>query len=70
MMHMDDFAEDGLTLNSYAARVRDAALSKLPDLARHMTTSTSGALVIRVPHPAIPSGLRLSTEGDEITLGF
>jgi hypothetical protein len=56
-------------LNSYATRVQGAVLETLPRLAPYMTESQEGALVIRVPHPAIPSGL-VSTKGDEISIGF
>ena len=45
-------------------------LEILPRLAPYVSEAPEGALVIRVPHPAIPSGLVLSTKGDEITVGF
>jgi len=45
-------------------------LEVLPRLAPYLSEAPDGALVIRVPHPAIPSGLVVSTEGDEITVGF
>jgi hypothetical protein len=35
-----------------------------------MAEGHDGALIMRVPHPAIPCGLVLSTQGDEITIGF
>ena len=62
--------KDEVLLNPYATHVRGAVLHTLPRLAPYMSEAREGALVIRVPHPAIPSGLVLSTEGDEITVGF
>ena len=45
-------------------------LETLPRLAPYLDETDSGALLIRVPHPRIPSGLVLTTAGDEITVGF
>ena len=59
-----------MPLNSYATRVRSAVLETLPRLAPYMEETQSGALRIRVPHPRISSGLVITTEDDEMTIGF
>ncbi len=57
-------------MNEYSTKVRNAVLETMPHLEQHMKESQSGTLVIRVPHPRISSGLVITTDGDEITIGF
>ena len=59
-----------MPLNRYATKVRAAVLQTLPRLGQYLDESGSGALVLRVPHPRIPSGLILSTQGDEVSVGL
>jgi hypothetical protein len=59
-----------MPLNPYSSRVRDAFLARLPLLAPFMTDTPEGILEIRIPHPRIPSGLIVSTDDDEVSIGF
>jgi hypothetical protein len=59
-----------MALNEYAQQVRRSILEELPRLAPYLSDGPSGYLSICVPHPRIPSGLLIETEGDEITIGF
>src|SRR5512146_1350009 len=59
-----------MALNPYAIRVRAALLEALPNLVQYASETDDGALLIRVPHPHIPSGLFVTTDGDEVTVGF
>jgi hypothetical protein len=59
-----------MALNPYATEVRGALLERLPRLAPYMTEGDAGTLTVRVPHGNIPTGLVLTTEGDEVTIGF
>ena len=57
-------------LNPFAERVRRALLGAIPALAGDLSETPGGDLLLVVPHPRIPSGLRLTTEGGELTVGF
>jgi hypothetical protein len=57
-------------MTPYAAEVRRAIVSALPELAAALTETPSGDLLLSVPHPRIPTGLRATTAGDDFTVGF
>ncbi len=59
-----------MAFNSYASQVHDALIEALPHLAEYASEAEGGTLVVRVPHPRIASGLVVTTEGDEVTVGF
>jgi hypothetical protein len=59
-----------MPLNAYAQQVQRAILETLPQLAPYLGDGQQDSLSIRVPHPRIPTGLLVSTEGDEITICF
>jgi hypothetical protein len=59
-----------MALNKYAQQVRRSVLEILPRLAPYLHDGPEGSLSIAVPHPRIPTGLLINTEGDEITIGF
>src|SRR5512147_124927 len=59
-----------MALNPYASRVRAALIAALPNLAQYASETNDGALLVRVPHPRIPSGLLVTTQGNEVTVGF
>jgi hypothetical protein len=42
----------------------------MPALAAALTETPSGDLLLSVPHPRIPSGLRATTAGGDFTVGF
>lgn len=59
-----------MTLTPFSAQVRDCLAAEFPDLVPFFTEQPSGVFRVRVPHPRIASGLNLSTDRDELTLGF
>ena len=59
-----------MAFNAYASRVHGALIEALPQLAQYASETDGGALIVRVPHPRIASGLVVTTDGDEVTVGF
>ena len=59
-----------MSLNEYAVRERALIIESFPRLLPYLTETDSGSLSISVPHPRIPTGLLVTTNGDEISVGF
>jgi len=59
-----------VSLNAYSTRVRALVVETFPRLLPYLAETDSGSLTIGIPHPTIPPGLHISTDGDEITVGF
>ena len=59
-----------MTLNAYASRVRALIIESFPRLLPYIAEADTGCLTVTIPHPAIPPGLVVTTNGDEVTVGF
>ena len=57
-------------LSPFASEVRQIIHEKLPGLAPKLSETPAGELILTVPHPVIPSGLRAETQGSDFTIGF
>jgi hypothetical protein len=59
-----------MSLNEYAVRVRAVIIESFPRLLPYLKESDSGSLTITIPHSRIASGLLITTDGDEVSVGF
>ena len=58
-----------MELNDFSQRVKERFLKELPTLSPYVQIQPDGILEIKIPHPLIISGLIISTQGNEISIG-